>query len=117
MNWWAVFFSFSGRINRAKYWLGVLAFYLSIFAAIYVSYLTGIGSDSALVLLLPACWMHFAVAVKRIHDLDKPGWWVILWLFIPGGQLILGVLEGTSGANRYGADPLSTWRATATLAD
>jgi uncharacterized membrane protein YhaH (DUF805 family) len=107
MNWWAVFFGFSGRINRAKYWLGVLAFYLSIFAALCVP--GGlVGSGSILVLLLPACWIHLAVAAKRLHDLDKSAWWLLAWLSLPGGQIILGILEGTTGANRYGADSLES---------
>jgi uncharacterized membrane protein YhaH (DUF805 family) len=107
VSWWAIFFGFNGRINRAKYWLGVLMFFLLIVAALYIS----IDLVSAAVLVLPACWIHCAVAVKRLHDHDKSGWWVIPWLLLPGGQLILGALPGTEGANRYGADPLSTWHA------
>ncbi len=108
MNWWAVLFSFSGRINRVKYWLGVLLFYLLIFAALFIY---AVGNDGVLVLLLPAFWIHSAIAVKRVHDLNRSGWWVIPWLLIPGGQLLLGVLEGTPGVNDYGASPLSDWQA------
>ena len=110
MNWWTVFFSFSGRINRAKYWLCLLIFYLSIFAALYVSF-DVLRSDSGVILAIPAGWIHLAAAVKRLHDLDKSAWWLLLWLSIPGGQILLGVLPGTPGTNQYGADPLSTWQA------
>ena len=110
MNWWALFFSFSGRINRAKYWLCVLVFYLSIFAALYVS-IDVLKSDTAAIIALPACWIHIAAAAKRLHDLDKSAWWLIPWLCIPGGQILLGVLPGTQGMNRYGVDPLSTLQA------
>lgn len=49
-----------------------------------------------------------AVSVRRLHDTDRCGWWILV-SFIPfvGGIwfLILMVLEGSHGANRYGDDP------------
>ena len=60
----------------------------------------------ALVLLIPS----LAVAIKRYHDRDKSGWWILI-LFVPIIGLIwyvveLGFLRGTPGPNRYGPDPL-----------
>jgi uncharacterized membrane protein YhaH (DUF805 family) len=110
MNWWALFFGFSGRISRSRYWLCVLVFYLSIFAAVFVPDVV-IKADTAVILVLAAFWIHLAAAAKRLHDLDKSAWWLILWLCIPGGQILLGVLPGTPGVNRYGVDPLSTLQA------
>jgi uncharacterized membrane protein YhaH (DUF805 family) len=56
-------------------------------------------------------WVSLAVAVKRWHDRGKSAWWILI-VFVPvvGGIWYLiecGFLEGTSGANRYGADPLA----------
>lgn len=55
-----------------------------------------------------------AVSVRRLHDQDKSGWFYLL-NFVPFGGLVLLIffcLEGTKGANQYGADPLSDERAT-----
>ncbi len=46
--------------------------------------------------------------MKRLHDLDRSGWWVLVGFVPYGGPLakvvILGCLPGTKGANRFGAD-------------
>jgi uncharacterized membrane protein YhaH (DUF805 family) len=45
--------------------------------------------------------------VRRLHDSDKSGWWLLLTL-IPVGGLVLFIfylLDGTRGPNRHGADP------------
>jgi len=59
-----------------------------------------------LILLIPS----LAIAIKRYHDRDKSGWWILI-LFIPLVGFIwflieLGCLPGTPGPNRYGPDPL-----------
>lgn len=57
----------------------------------------------SLAMLLPS----LAVAVRRLHDADFSGWWVLLAL-LPAGQLVLFIfflLDGTPGPNRFGPDP------------
>ncbi len=58
---------------------------------------------------LAAIWMKLAVDIKRWHDRDKSGWWVLITLVpVIGGlwQLIeCGFLDGTQGPNRYGPSP------------
>jgi uncharacterized membrane protein YhaH (DUF805 family) len=108
MNWWALFLGFSGRINRAKYWLCVLASCVSIFVALFLSIDVLENDYAAILALVPSFWIYLAATVKRLHDLDRSGWWLIPWLFIPAGQVILGILPGTPGMNRYGSDPLTT---------
>src|SRR5262245_29525103 len=57
-----------------------------------------------LAVLLPG----LAVAVRRLHDTARSGWWILIALvpFIGGiWLLVLMCLEGTSGPNQYGADP------------
>ncbi len=54
--------------------------------------------------LLPS----LAVAVRRLHDTDRSGWWLLIGLIpLVGGivLLVFFVLEGTRGPNRHGADP------------
>jgi len=60
-------------------------------------------------LALVAVWMKLAVIVKRWHDRDKSGWWVLIVLIPVIGwlwQLIeCGFLDGTPGPNKYGPSP------------
>jgi uncharacterized membrane protein YhaH (DUF805 family) len=75
----------------------------SFYAANSLGLLSGLYS---LAVLLPT----IAVTVRRLHDTDRTGWWILLG-FIPviGGivLLVFYVLEGTRGPNRYGPDPKS----------
>ena len=54
-------------------------------------------------------WTHLAVFVKRWHDRDKSGWWVLINIIpVIGGLWTLiecGFLDGTTGPNKYGPDP------------
>jgi uncharacterized membrane protein YhaH (DUF805 family) len=106
---------FSGRSRRKEYWMFVLlTFGLYIVAAI-IDGILGLGGSIggaygplmlivALGLLVPS----IAVGIRRLHDLDKSGWWLLIAL-IPfvGGivLLVFFVMEGTRGPNRFGADP------------
>ncbi|MCE2743744.1 MAG: DUF805 domain-containing protein, partial [Fluviicola sp.] len=58
-----------------------------------------IGNIYSLAVLLPS----LAVAVRRMHDVGKSGWFVL----IPIYNFILAVTEGDSGSNEYGNDPKS----------
>lgn len=112
---------FTGRARRKEYWLFVL---LSFGIYIVASILDGIAGLSgviagvygpimtaaALGLLIPS----IAVGVRRLHDTDRSGWWLLIALvpFVGGiVLLVFMVLEGTNGANRFGPDPLAGERA------
>jgi uncharacterized membrane protein YhaH (DUF805 family) len=99
--------TFSGRAARPEYWYWALfVFAVSIVLAIIDSLVfgTGIGvlqSLFDLAVLLPG----IAVAVRRLHDIDRSGWWLLLGLIPVVGEIILLVwfcLRGTQGANRFG---------------
>ena len=119
-------FSFQGRINRAKFWLVNIA--VIIVYGVVMGFLCGgaaMSSDPAealasvgivagivaLVLFIAMFWISLALAVKRWHDRNKSGWWILIALVpVIGGLWYLiecGFLKGTSGANTYGADPLA----------
>ncbi|KJC39133.1 hypothetical protein UP09_24955 [Bradyrhizobium sp. LTSP885] len=79
-------------------------------------------------------WVYFAAAIKRLHDRDKSGWWIVPFFILPGlcsqfedrlpdstwimplvlassalylwGFIELGCLRGTPRANQFGSDPL-----------
>lgn len=111
---------FSGRSRRKEYWMFfllvvivyfVLAFLGGGFAAAAEDPTSaGFGSILLIVFMLAILIPSLAVQVRRFHDQDKSGWFVLL-NFIPflGGiiVLVLMCLEGTRGPNQYGPDPKS----------
>jgi uncharacterized membrane protein YhaH (DUF805 family) len=118
-------FSFEGRINRAKFWIisiavGIIHDILSyiIYPAVWTESDPATALESVglvrgillLVLFVVVVWIGLAVAVKRWHDRDKSGWWVLIVLVPVVGVLWYliecGFLRGTPGPNRYGPDPL-----------
>jgi len=119
-------FSFQGRANRAKFWLvalGIFVVEMIVFAATFggaamsgdpEQMASAIGPLAGIVIfvfVVIATWISIAVAVKRYHDRNKSGWWVLI-VFVPviGGLWYLiecGFLRGTPGPNNYGPDPLA----------
>ena len=112
MNWYLAvlknYVGFDGRARRTEYWMFVLinaviglALYLlaqvaDVFLILYYLY--------ALAVLLPG----LAVAVRRLHDTGRSGWWLLL-SFIPiVGAIILIVFlatDGQPGSNAHGPNP------------
>lgn len=108
-----ILLSFDGRINRQPFWI----FFIGI--GVVESVLTLLfGVDSALgqsvlgLFNLLVIWPSLAVLIKRWHDRDKSGWWVLINLIPIIGQIWTwiecGLFRGTEGPNRFGADPLAT---------
>ncbi len=115
---------FKGRSCRKEYWMFYLFTILSVIAAMLLFSLVGgfsgggngpsgfAGVVGGLLLLV---WLglffipSLAVTVRRLHDQDKSGWFILL-SFIPyvGGIILLVFmcLKGTAGPNRFGDDPL-----------
>lgn len=106
---------FSGRARRKEYWMfqlfaGIIAVVLMIVGSILDSMFGSNGVVSLLLvgvfylaILLPA----LSVTVRRLHDTDKTGWWLLI-AFIPFGSLVLfvfTVLDSTNGPNTYGPSP------------
>lgn len=149
MNLTTLLFSFQGRVNRAKYWL-VALIYLAVFIVCFVLTFIGLGISSAIsstgalvsyllvailvIVSLLAIWSSIAVGIKRLHDRDQSGWWMLVFWGVstivsllqeaattPSSKFILGIgslavtvwiivelgcLRGTQGPNRFGSDPL-----------
>ncbi len=111
IDWQYLLFRFDGRINRAKFWSGVAAL-IGAYIVIFVLFLIDSSALRALVgvAYLAMIWPSLAISIKRWHDRDKSGWWVLIGLVpVIGGIWALvetGFLEGTSGPNQYGPDPL-----------
>lgn len=118
MNWYLAVLKkyavFSGRARRMEYWMfvlfniifGMIAFYLDkTLGLAYSEYGYGpIYGLYTLFVLIPS----IAVAVRRLHDIGKSGWMLLL-VFIPliGAiwLLVLFVRNGDTGSNSYGTDP------------
>jgi uncharacterized membrane protein YhaH (DUF805 family) len=101
--------NFSGRSCRSEYWFWVLFIVLAEIVTSIIDVVIGVRVTTGifgLVTILPG----LAVAIRRLHDLDRTGWWFLL-VFIPLiGWIVLiiwYVTKGTDGPNRFGADPLA----------
>ena len=118
--------AFSGRSRRREYWLFVLFYVLvsAVVSAVFgkpVSQSGPFGFQYGIWMQpgTPGYWVSavfsllslipsLAVQVRRLHDIDRSGWWMLGWFVPILGWVVLLVflcLDGTAGANRYGNDP------------
>ena len=109
------FMQFEGRSRRKEYWSFFLLTLAAYVVAMTVDGIIGmsglIGGVYGPLMLLTALFFiipSFSVGIRRLHDTDRSGWWLLL-AFVPfiGGLILLYffILEGTRGPNKYGADP------------
>ncbi len=104
LNKYAVF---RGRASRSEYWwFALFNILVSIAAGILDSVLFGnensvLNALATLALLLPS----LAVSARRLHDIDRTAWWLLLWLVPVIGWIVLiifFILRGNDGHNRFG---------------
>jgi len=97
--------NFNGRARRSEYWYFVLA---NTIISIPLSYilplaiapeLALVGTIYSLAVFLPS----IAVGIRRMHDLGRSGWYII----IPFYNFILLCTAGDEGTNEYGPDPIN----------
>ncbi|WP_239455599.1 DUF805 domain-containing protein [Flavobacterium ginsenosidimutans] len=113
--------NFSGRARRSEYWYFRLAtgilFFAFAFLAIILSAILGpiVGLSIVGVLfflyMLASIIPSLSVTVRRMHDLGKSGWTILVALIPFAGpiwMLVLLITEGEFGENYYGPDPKST---------
>jgi uncharacterized membrane protein YhaH (DUF805 family) len=150
---WNFFFGFEGRVNRAKYWRVILLNFVCTMIFMMVVPLSIGGSflnadpkwakplTLALLagtmgpILIISTWCFAAMSIKRLHDRNKSGWWMVLFFIAPSllGKLAdrlddqtavfivsavgfglslwcfveIFCLKGSKGPNRFGSDPLA----------
>jgi len=107
---------FGGRAPRAEYWWFVLFVFIGEIIAMLLDSIVGtggiVGNYGIFVLLfvLAVIIPHIAVGIRRLHDTDHSGWWLLI-AFIPlVGAIVLLVFfvtSGDSGDNRFGPNPYS----------
>ena len=106
--------AFQGRAGRKEYWYFTLIFALIWIALVIVDAATGTLDEALGMGVLSGFWMlaclvpNVAVAVRRLHDTGRTGWWFLLTLVPLVGPIVVIVfcaLDGEPGPNRHGADP------------
>jgi uncharacterized membrane protein YhaH (DUF805 family) len=108
--------TFEGRARRKEFWWFELFVFLVSFALVLAE-VAVVGFDAALessfgpstlftlAILIPG----LAVTFRRLHDIDRSAWWMLIIIIPFIGAIILLVWNcqrGTIGANRYGPDPV-----------
>nr|WP_316652055.1 DUF805 domain-containing protein [uncultured Gellertiella sp.] len=100
--------SFSGRATRSEYWwFALFSLLVQVAIGLFADRSTGLGLAGGLIALgmfIPS----LAVSSRRLHDIDKSGWWMLIVLVpILGGILLLiwTCTKGSLGENRFGPAP------------
>jgi uncharacterized membrane protein YhaH (DUF805 family) len=101
------YFDFNGRARRAEFWWYVLVYFIIAIILNVVQSILGLGTILSgllgLALLLPS----LGVEVRRLHDIGRSGWWLLIAFTGIGIILLIYWLAqpGVTGANDYGPDP------------
>ena len=97
MDWGHLFFKFNGRTNRAKFWIAALVYFVINTVLAILGYATdqsgvfqAINGMLGIVLLISS----IAVGIKRLHDRDKSGWYLVLFYIVPSILVVAGVVVG-----------------------
>ncbi len=104
MNWYLTalknYAVFSGRARRKEYWYFMLFSIIITYGLVFIGFAIN-APYICVIYLLAAIVPAIAVGVRRMHDVDKSGW----FLLIPIYNIILRFTDGTPGENQYGPDP------------
>ena len=109
---WAKYATFSGRASRSEFWFFILFCWLlrdvAYFIDVYVlSDLNGMLNLTAnLLIFIP----NISVTTRRLHDVDRSGWWQLLYITIVGiiPLLYWFIKKSDTGDNKHGSNPLQT---------
>ena len=127
MEFKTTLFSFKGRMNRLPFWMiyvGITIFQYLSFVIINSLFPETTAEGQAAQQLTPMqlasyiglivvniiiIWTYIAISVKRLHDRDQSGWWLLVGIIPLLGQLwyfiVVMLLPGTAGENRFGSNP------------
>lgn len=111
---------FDGRATRSEYWYFILFYIILTFIVVLldtfvVNPMLGATPEQAVqggilqvILALSLLIPSIAVGVRRLHDIGKSGWWILVGLVPIIGALVLiyfYVLDSQAGSNHYGPNP------------
>ena len=132
-----LYFSFKGRTRRRSFLFGVLTPFIIIsliIACVFAYFVANpdapyhfpepmIGTIAIALVGIASIWIHAAICVKRLHDMNLTGWWYLLYYLAVAlsvyltqkaglvfllSIIVLSLRRGTQGPNRFGPDPLET---------
>lgn len=107
-------FSIKGRISRSLFWAQHLLIILYVFIVFIDDEVFSIIPHIALPFIIPLLYfpiiiVTIATYIKRLHDMNKSGWYYCIQFIPILGNIILllwcGISKGTVGENQYGGDP------------
>jgi uncharacterized membrane protein YhaH (DUF805 family) len=117
MNWyldaWKNYANFKGRARRKAYWMFVLFNLIALVVLSFIEGAIGLSGQNGygiltglytLAIILPL----IALAVRRLHDTGRSGWWILIGLVPLVGPIVLIVFYVTDsqpGSNQYGPNP------------
>lgn len=99
---------FRGRAQRKEYWMFVLCNLIVTLVLGLVGSLLGVKETLVNVYSLAVLLPSLAVGVRRLHDTNRTGWWILINLIPVLGLLLFiyfMVCDGDRGLNRFGDDP------------
>lgn len=118
MNWFLAVLKkyavFSGRARRKEYWMYMLFYVIIIVVLSIVDAMVFSSSEGGIPILttifsLGMLLPSLGVSVRRFHDINKSGWWILIGLVPFVGFFIFlyfMIKAGDSGSNTYGDDPI-----------
>ena len=99
---------FEGRARRSQFWYFVLVYFVIALVLSILQQIVGLGyllsGLLGIALLLP----NLSLGVRRLHDTNKSGWWILIGIIPILGWIALIYFycqPGTAGSNTFGADP------------
>lgn len=112
MNWYLEvlrkYAVFDGRARRMEYWIFFLSNLIIVSALRFAATLAGIPDLIGLLYALGVLVPGIAVGVRRLHDTDRSGWWLLI-AFVPFvgavALLVFMAQDSAPGENRYGTSP------------
>jgi uncharacterized membrane protein YhaH (DUF805 family) len=94
MDWGHLLFKFSGRTNRAKFWLAALVYFAINVVLAVIGYATdqsaafqAVNGMIGIVIFISG----LAVGVKRLHDRNKSGWYLLVFYVVPGILMLAAI--------------------------
>ncbi len=118
MNWYLIalkkYAVFSGRSRRKEYWYFYLFYILFIFVLTFIDVMIGTYDEVAEIGLFAGIFVLFmlipllAASVRRLHDTDRSGWWLLINLIPLIGVIVFTVFtlqDSKPGENQYGSSP------------
>jgi uncharacterized membrane protein YhaH (DUF805 family) len=103
------YFNFSGRATRAEYWWwGLFIVLVSIVLQVVDTLFGEVGQWVSLLVQLAVLLPSLALGARRLHDINRAGWWQLLWFVLLIGGIVLivwAIKRGDKGPNKYGPGP------------